>query len=108
LLVVAAAGLLVSPVSWSHHWVWIVPAVAVWACRGGRKVPLLLATTTLFLVGHRFLPHARGRELEWTWWQHVLGNSYPLAALAFLVVASGGVRFVATRPLAAGATVRSR
>lgn len=27
LLAVAAAGLLISPVSWSHHWVWIAPAL---------------------------------------------------------------------------------
>jgi alpha-1,2-mannosyltransferase len=108
LLVVAAAGLLVSPVSWSHHWVWIVPAVAVVAHRRAVPVPLLLATTALFLVGHRYLPHGRGRELEWTWWQHVLGNSYLLAALAFLVVASGGLRFVTARPHAAGAAARSR
>jgi alpha-1,2-mannosyltransferase len=84
LLVVAAAGLLVSPVSWSHHWVWIVPAVAVFATRVG-PTPALLATTALFTVGHRFLPHARDRELAWTWWQHVAGNSYLLVALGFLV-----------------------
>jgi alpha-1,2-mannosyltransferase len=80
LLLVAAAGLLASPVSWSHHWVWIVPAVAALA---GRWAVL---TTAVFSVGHRFLPHARGRELEWTWWQHVAGNTYLLAAIAFLTV----------------------
>ncbi len=78
LLLVAAAGLLASPVSWSHHWVWIVPALAALA---GRWAVL---TTAVFLAGHRFLPHARGRELEWTWWQHVLGNTYLLAAAAFV------------------------
>jgi alpha-1,2-mannosyltransferase len=29
LLTCALTGLLVSPVSWDHHWVWVVPAVAV-------------------------------------------------------------------------------
>jgi alpha-1,2-mannosyltransferase len=29
LLCCALTGLLVSPISWDHHWVWIVPAVAV-------------------------------------------------------------------------------
>lgn len=28
-------GLLVSPISWTHHWVWIMPALVV-LCRGGR------------------------------------------------------------------------
>jgi alpha-1,2-mannosyltransferase len=29
LLACALTGLLISPISWDHHWVWIVPAVAV-------------------------------------------------------------------------------
>jgi alpha-1,2-mannosyltransferase len=78
LLVIAAAGLLASPVSWSHHWVWIVPAIA--ALAGRWAVPAAAA----FMVGHRFLPNARGRELDWTWWQHVAGNTYLLAAVAFV------------------------
>jgi alpha-1,2-mannosyltransferase len=96
LLLVAAAGLLASPVSWSHHWVWIVPAVAVWTIRVNRRVGptvVLAATVTLFVVGHRFLPHARGRELDWTWWQHLAGNSYPLVAVVFLVTTTCGVWF---------------
>jgi alpha-1,2-mannosyltransferase len=39
-------------------------------------------TTALFVVGHRFL---RNRELAWTWWQHLAGNTHLLAALAFLL-----------------------
>jgi alpha-1,2-mannosyltransferase len=88
LFVVAAAGLVVSPVSWSHHWVWIVPAVFVFAVRVYRNrvgLAVLLLTAVVFFSGHRFLPHGRDRELEWTWWQHVLGNSYLLIAVAFLV-----------------------
>jgi alpha-1,2-mannosyltransferase len=88
LLVVAAAGLLVSPVSWSHHWVWIVPAVFVFAVRLYRNrhgMVALAAVVVVFLAGHRFLPHAHQRELEWTWWQHVLGNSYILTAITFLL-----------------------
>jgi hypothetical protein len=46
---------------------------------------VLLTVVAVFAVGHRFLPSAHNRELEWAWWQHVLGNSYLLAALAFLV-----------------------
>jgi alpha-1,2-mannosyltransferase len=32
----AITGLLVSPVSWDHHWVWIVPVIVVLACYGLR------------------------------------------------------------------------
>lgn len=35
LLAVAVGGLLVSPVSWSHHWVWVVPTV-IWLGYAGR------------------------------------------------------------------------
>ena len=43
LLVTALTGLLISPVSWDHHWVWVAPAVAVTghyalaAWRGGAR-----------------------------------------------------------------------
>lgn len=87
LLVVAAAGLVVSPISWSHHWVWIAPALLVGAIRLYRNPPalaVLAATAVVFTVGQRYLPHGADRELHWTWWQHLLGNSYLLAALTFL------------------------
>jgi alpha-1,2-mannosyltransferase len=36
ILTCAITGLLVSPVSWDHHWVWIVPVIVVLACYGLR------------------------------------------------------------------------
>ena len=36
LLVAALTGLLVSPISWSHHWVWCVPLLALALVRGAR------------------------------------------------------------------------
>ncbi|OLF06691.1 hypothetical protein BLA60_31005 [Actinophytocola xinjiangensis] len=91
LLVVAAAGLAVSPVSWSHHWVWVVPAVVAWGLRGDRWYGAVVVAA-VFAVGHRYLPYGRDRELDWVWWQHVLGNSYLLAALGFLCWAAVGRR----------------
>ncbi|MFD9697717.1 glycosyltransferase 87 family protein [Lentzea sp. NPDC059081] len=79
LVATAAAGLLVSPVSWSHHWVWIAPALVL--LRGKVRI----AVAAVFAVGpHWLLPTAGDRELEWTWWQHVVGNTYVWLALAFL------------------------
>ena len=106
LLVVAAAGLLLSPVSWSHHWVWIAPAVFVLAIRAYRNrgaVAVLAAVVVVFAVGHRFLPHGRNQELAWVWWQHVLGNSYVLTALVFLLWAA-----LASRPRGADAQLTDR
>ena len=40
ILVCALTGLLVSPVSWSHHWVWIAPILVVLADLATRPLPL--------------------------------------------------------------------
>lgn len=45
----AITGLLVSPISWSHHWVWVLPAVAV-GMRAGRRSPLLWASVALVVA----------------------------------------------------------
>ncbi|WP_114755648.1 glycosyltransferase 87 family protein [Nocardia pseudobrasiliensis] len=104
LLVNAAAILLVSPVSWSHHWVWIAPALLVVAdaiARGMRR-PWFLATVAaiaiLFMVGPQWLlPHHEDRELGWSWWQQIVGSSYVLVTLA--VLAAGAIGY---RPVSAG------
>lgn len=44
----AITGLLVSPISWSHHWVWVLPCVAV-GSRLGWRSPVAW-TTALMLV----------------------------------------------------------
>jgi len=94
LLVVAAAGLLLSPVSWSHHWVWIAPALVIgWMtvyrrARDGQlgwSAVVLLVVTVVFTLGQRIMPHADGREADWSWWQHVVGNGYLIIGLAFVV-----------------------
>ena len=46
LLTCALTGLLISPVSWDHHWVWVVPAVtalAGFAVRAGGRAASLVA-----------------------------------------------------------------
>jgi alpha-1,2-mannosyltransferase len=43
ILVCAVTGLLVSPVSWSHHWVWVAPSVVVLADLAMRPVPIAQA-----------------------------------------------------------------
>jgi alpha-1,2-mannosyltransferase len=90
LLVAAAAGLLVSPVSWSHHWVWITPAIVVGVhrtFRSDRRRPFaaVVVTAAVFTIGPGILPHGNNRELAWTWWQQLAGDSYLFTALLFLV-----------------------
>jgi alpha-1,2-mannosyltransferase len=75
----ALAMLLASPISWSHHWVWMVPLVlALWPV--SRVVAVL--TAALFASSIIWIPPRTGmRELAWTPTEQVYGNSYLIAAL---------------------------
>jgi alpha-1,2-mannosyltransferase len=87
-------ALLVSPISWSHHWVWAVPGVLLVAWRGGatrRLGWLVLGAVGLavFWTGPMwFLPVGGDRELGWSWWQQVVGGVYIWYALATVVASS--------------------
>ncbi|WP_216213793.1 glycosyltransferase 87 family protein [Amycolatopsis aidingensis] len=89
LLAIAVGGLLASPVSWSHHWVWVVPAVVILLGFSssigvrGRCLGMLLGA--VFVVGvHQYLPSGNLAELDWSWWQHIIGASYVLVGLGLL------------------------
>jgi alpha-1,2-mannosyltransferase len=90
-LIVADTGLLVSPITWAHHMVWIVP-VLLWLWwgvdrpRSGRAWAVvgavLFYVAPMWLVAHgpAFDTRERGVSL-------VAGSSFTLASLAFLVLA---------------------
>ncbi|MFJ8821367.1 glycosyltransferase 87 family protein [Streptomyces sp. NPDC102467] len=82
----ALTALLVSPISWSHHWVWCVPLLAVLWAAGHRRttvaVALLFTARTMWL-----LPHQGDLDLQLAWWQQPLASPYPLLGLGLLVVA---------------------
>lgn len=91
LLAIACWALLASPISWSHHWVWVGPlaVIGLWAGqRSGVRFRLLLALIGLvFVLGpHTYMPQLRELELQWTWWQHLIGSSYVLVGLTWLIV----------------------
>lgn len=94
LLVNAAAVLLISPVSWSHHWVWVAPAlvvaVSLAVTRRSRAFTTLVALfTVMFIVGPQWvLPHSGDKELAWAWWQQIIGSSYVWATFAVITYAS--------------------
>lgn len=93
-LVTAFCGVLVSPISWTHHWVWVAPLCAVLLAR--RK---FVTTTGLVVLcaGWVFalVPRGEGRESLWTPLESLAGNAYVLVALAALTVL--GVRLVRAR-----------
>lgn len=94
--VTGVAGLLISPISWSHHWVWALPAIVLVARSGraGRRRALGVA-----LLG----------TLAPQWWLPtnlqtgfhgpitLLANSFTIAGLVFLASA-GWTAFRPTRP----------
>ena len=92
LVLVAIAGLLVSPMSWSHHWVWCVPALLVLADLGRvHRIPRWLAITglVLFLISpHALLPHRGAAGEHWALWQQLVGSGYVLWALLVLSAAA--------------------
>jgi alpha-1,2-mannosyltransferase len=91
LICVALFGLVVSPVSWSHHWVWTLPTLVVLSVLAWRRRDLALAAVTavglalLVWTPIELLPEHR--EAAASWWRQLLGGSYVWWALAVIVVA---------------------
>lgn len=84
LLVTAACALLVSPISWTHHWVWAVPALG-YLCTRVRQ-PILVAMAAVVFTGWTVavVPGGGGTERTWNLGQAVVGNAYLIAALALI------------------------
>jgi alpha-1,2-mannosyltransferase len=97
----ACTQLLVSPVSWSHHWVWAGPVLVCALVRGWRlrrtQGPRFLgmprhlwisaAVTAVFLAEPQvWFPHTNGRELGWAWWEQIIGSAYVWVAVVALAL----------------------
>lgn len=86
-------ALLASPVSWAHHWVWVVPmalvAVVSWWW-GGRRGGLLLGAVfivvTTRLVLHTWFPSAHNAKMDWTLMMKIVGSELVLLGAAWLAV----------------------
>ncbi|HWC83389.1 MAG TPA: mannosyltransferase [Pseudonocardiaceae bacterium] len=84
--------LLVSPISWSHHWVWMVPAL-LWLLYGraaGGKLVTTTAIVWLIAVGSfliSFLLKLQGSiwSIPRPWYDTVLGWVYPACGILTLV-----------------------
>jgi alpha-1,2-mannosyltransferase len=98
LLVTAFYGLLLSPVSWSHHWVWCVPLLTLLVVKArwwaAAAVALLFVSQVVMLV-----PNGGDTEFGWGPAWSVLGNGYVLAAAAgILGLAARELRLVRRAP----------
>ena len=91
-------ALLLSPVSWSHHWVWFLPFVivtfyAAWNSRARVSrwhnavvwivaiLGLSISTVTPF---HWFFPNTGDNELRWSLVQKILGSDFVVWGFLFL------------------------
>lgn len=88
----AMFGLLVSPVSWSHHWVWAVPFMVALATLSYRRRSIFVTTFVGagVLLMH-FAPHWRvtaGRYsgLDWPIADQLVASSYVWWAVAAIVI----------------------
>ncbi|PTR32176.1 alpha-1,2-mannosyltransferase [Rhodococcus sp. OK519] len=101
LFVNALFGLLVSPVSWSHHWVWVAPLLVVLAVAAYRRRSVVLGAAVavswaLFVIApHWELGVGRWDGTGWPLWDQFLASSYvwwALAVLVAVVLSLGGGR----------------
>jgi len=108
----ALTGVLVSPISWDHHWVWVLVATPVflyygleacgwarWAClAGGAAVVAVFGAWATSLWGEKVVfagwdrgviwaaPSGNNRELAWHGWQLIVGDAYVLTGLVLLAL----------------------
>lgn len=81
--IIGLLGCLLSPVSWTHHWVWVVPVGVGLASRWGGQVALVWWLPFVAAL-HLRVPRGGEIELEWTPMDHLLGNSYVWAAVLLM------------------------
>jgi alpha-1,2-mannosyltransferase len=103
LLALALTELLVSPVSWSHHWSWVVLVPVVLAARWGkdRSLTAALAAVLVLAIAEPYWWSVHG------WVGGLLGDSLTLAGAVLLVVLARGAKRALRFPVA-GATVSGR
>lgn len=83
------ATLLASPVSWSHHFVWIAPLGMLYATR--TSWPVWYRIVGWIFVGwvvtapYKFLKSGHNLELGYVWWQDLIGAVTPALGLIVLV-----------------------
>ncbi|HJQ48810.1 MAG TPA: glycosyltransferase 87 family protein [Amycolatopsis sp.] len=85
----ATGVLLISPISWSHHWVLALPTAAIVMIMGYQRHKFWLLASgwfsvlILWLAPHYWVP----LEYEnWSFAQKIVGSSYQIIAMAFLAV----------------------
>jgi alpha-1,2-mannosyltransferase len=91
LICVAMFGLVVSPVSWSHHWVWALPTVLVISVVAYRQrhitLGLVAAAGIALMVWPPIPLMPEHHETSASLWRQLAGGSYVWWAIAVIAVA---------------------
>jgi alpha-1,2-mannosyltransferase len=108
---IALFGLVVSPVSWSHHWVWVVPTLLTTGALAYQRRNLSLAAVTAvglaMMVWTPFELLPEHRESTASLWRQLVGASYIWWAVAVILVAGATVATrAAPRPHRGGEPTR--
>jgi alpha-1,2-mannosyltransferase len=128
LMVCALTALLISPISWDHHWIWVAPFLAVMVSCGLRASSALaragwfavgLLTVILFAGWPRLWNAGQGKglttyhvpttnfpsgdnpkyvEYHWHGIQLLAGNLYVLIGCVFFLAAVAAASFMARKP----------
>ncbi|WP_163684568.1 glycosyltransferase 87 family protein [Mycolicibacterium gadium] len=90
LICVAMFGLVVSPVSWSHHWVWVLPAVLVTGIVAYRQrhvaLGVVAAAGVALMIWSPIPLMPEHQETAASLWRQLAGGSYVWWAIAVIVV----------------------
>ncbi|MFJ8044908.1 glycosyltransferase 87 family protein [Kitasatospora sp. NPDC096147] len=113
----AVTAVLISPISWTHHWVWCVPMLVLLAAEAAhersrpaavrrlRWRPIFAATLLAFVsFGMWLVPHKGDLDLRLSPLAQLPAAVYPLVGLCFLLTAALRVR---SRRRSAGAPLIS-
>lgn len=77
IVITALGGLMVAPISWTHHWIWCVPAACLLARESANGLPgartLLIWTAAVFLLRPWWwLSHQQDASLSFNWWEQLV------------------------------------
>jgi len=91
LICVAMFGLVVSPVSWSHHWVWVLPTVLVTGIVAYRQrhaaLGIVAAAGVVLMIWTPIPLMPEHQETAASLWRQLLGGSYVWWAITVIIVA---------------------
>jgi alpha-1,2-mannosyltransferase len=103
LICVAMFGLVVSPVSWSHHWVWALPSLVVMIVTAVRLrhvgLAVVAAVGIALMVWTPIPLMPEHHETSASLWRQLAGGSYAWWAIALIAVAGTVSAGWATRPV---------